>query len=97
MIITTFRIGVSEEKTEDFERKFKSRSKLVEHAPGFISFKLLKTKTDAGLEYILLTEWENQEAHENWVKSREHSEIHKRKAHQPLPGGITEVFEVICK
>ncbi|HHY72559.1 MAG TPA: antibiotic biosynthesis monooxygenase [Bacillus bacterium] len=96
MIITTFRIAVPEENAVGFEQKFSNRSKLVDQAPGFISFKLLKTKTTAGLEYILLTEWESREDHENWVRSRAHSKIHEAKTHNPLPGGITEVFEIIC-
>lgn len=97
MIITTFRITVPEENAEGFEQKFTNRSKLVDQAPGFISFKLLKTQSEAGVEYILLTEWERREDHEKWVNSREHSQIHQAKTHNPMPGGVTEIFEVICK
>lgn len=96
MIITTFRITVPDEKALDFEQKFKNRSKIVDQLPGFISFKLLKTKTEIGLEYVLLTEWESKEDHDRWIKSQEHAKIHSSKRHKPLSGGITEIFEVIC-
>lgn len=59
MIITSNRIPVNPDYTQEFETIFEERASLVDGMPGFIAFQLLRP-TKPGDPYIVMTFWESK-------------------------------------
>ncbi|HST70744.1 MAG TPA: antibiotic biosynthesis monooxygenase [Solirubrobacterales bacterium] len=82
-------VEAKEGSVEDFERAFRERERLVQEAPGFVGFELLRRDRDR--EYIVLTKWENEETFKGWVGS----ELFKR-SHRHADGQFAHANEVRC-
>lgn len=59
-----------------FEEVFQSRAKAVDRRPGFIKAEILRPRE--GDEYVVMTHWESEDAFEQWTKSSEYLEGHRR-------------------
>lgn len=84
MIVVANRIFVTEGHEEAFEDRFRNRTHLVDHQPGFIRNEVLRPLRPE-LPYVVLTHWKDRDSFEAWIKSPEF-----RQAHQNLPP--TEMF-----
>ncbi|MFS0786457.1 antibiotic biosynthesis monooxygenase family protein [Shouchella sp. 1P09AA] len=88
-----------DEKADEVIQIYQNRSKKVDQAQGFVSFRLLQHHKRAG-ELTVELQFETKEAYLNWVRSQEFKEIHdleKKYPDQELAGIIPTVrqFEVI--
>lgn len=60
----------------EVERRFGARSG-VERQPGFVRFELWRLRTQEDHEeYLVVTHWESEEDHANWVKSEAFRRAH---------------------
>jgi heme oxygenase (mycobilin-producing) len=106
MIVVTNRIPVNEPYRDQFEERFRSRAGMVEKAPGFIRFELLRPIQ--GDFYQVVTYWKDHESFEAWTSSQAFQRGHapsqedapKEKPAPPPPDmfkgqSVLEVAEVI--
>jgi len=84
MISVENHIPVKKEFSEAFEARFKSGTRHVQDAPGFLRNEVLRPIK--GDRYIIRTYWDSMESFEKWS----HSEAFKR-AHSNTPSN--EMFE----
>jgi heme-degrading monooxygenase HmoA len=82
MITTANRIFVNPEYAEQFEENFRSRARLVDGMPGFVSNQVLRP-VNSGDPYIVLTIWESRAHFEAWVNSEEFRQGHARSGTLP--------------
>ena len=98
MIITCNRIPVNPEHAAAFEERFANRANLVDGMPGFISYQLLRPKTE-GDPYVVMTFWESEEHFKAWTESPSFREGHARSGSLPpqtfMGHPKLEIFEVI--
>ena len=74
-------IPVSDEGRPIFEQRFLSRSKDIEKMPGFVAFRLLRPiKSET---YIVLTQWENKRAFDDWKQSNAFTKAHSKLQLEP--------------
>lgn len=82
MIIVCNRIPVNPEHATAFEDRFANRASLVDGMPGFISYQLLRPKTD-GDPYVVMTFWESENHFKAWTESPAFREGHARSGTLP--------------
>ena len=70
MITVANRVYVTPEYSAEFEERFRSRAKLVDGMPGFISNQVLRPVNE-GDPYVVLTLWESRDNFTDWIKSDE--------------------------
>lgn len=87
LFVSINHIPVKPDRVKDFERMFQERDRGVENMPGFVSLDLVRPgsrfmmggpEESAGVEYQVLTRWENKEAFNGWVHSEEFKKAHSR-------------------
>ncbi|WP_425335382.1 antibiotic biosynthesis monooxygenase family protein [Salipaludibacillus daqingensis] len=61
---------------------YQNRSRLVDEAPGFISFKLIQNELKRE-ELTVVMEWENKDSYLDWVKSDQFKQIHDLEKKYP--------------
>jgi heme oxygenase (mycobilin-producing) len=71
-------VTVDPERAADFERAFLQRERLLDQAPGFRRFELLRR--DRGSEYVVLTTWESEQHFQDWLKSDSFARAHRHVA-----------------
>ena len=76
MFVMMNRMTVPDEYREKFETMFRTRARAVDRRPGFVRAEILRP--ERGNEYIVMTHWETQQAFEDWTRSEEYREGHKR-------------------
>ena len=101
MYIVTSTVTVPIEKTDDLIAIYRNRSRRVDKAEGFHSFRLIQN-TKKLYELTVHLEWHSKEAYMNWVKSNEFKEIHELEKHYPdqqLTGIVPKVrqYEVVAE
>jgi heme-degrading monooxygenase HmoA len=101
MYIVTSTVTVPEEKTDDLIAIYQNRSRRVDKAEGFHSFRLIQNTKKLN-ELTVHLEWHSKEAYMNWVKSDEFKEIHELEKHYPdqqLAGIVPKVrqYEVVAE
>ena len=84
-LVNRFRAG-SEEAYESLLRAFKTRSGLVDKAPGFRGLLLLASRERR--EIVVVTFWDSRESMERWIGSEEF-----RRAHERARGGVAPDVE----
>lgn len=98
MIAVANRIFVAPEYAEAFEERFRSRARLVDGMPGFISNQVLRP-TQPGDPYIVFTLWESRTHFEAWTTSDAFLKGHARSGTLPKDAfrgpNKLEVHEVI--
>ncbi len=76
-------IPVHDEKRRRFEERFLNRPRLIENEPGFVAIRVLRPVQDD--IYIVLTQWQTEEAFRNWQASTGYQHAHrKRKTQQGI-------------
>jgi heme-degrading monooxygenase HmoA len=98
MITVANRIFVAREHADAFEERFRTRARLVDGMPGFISNQLLRP-TQPGDPYVVLTRWESRAHFEAWTRSDAFLKGHARSGTLPkeaftAPNKL-EVHEVV--
>ncbi|MFV1984930.1 MAG: antibiotic biosynthesis monooxygenase [Thiohalomonadales bacterium] len=90
------RIFVKLEYNQEFEQRFKDRAGQIDKQPGFVRMQVLKPESEK-TPYVVLTEWQNEQAFQNWVGSEDFKIAHKNPMTKDafLDGGGLEQFEVI--
>ncbi|MBB15548.1 antibiotic biosynthesis monooxygenase [Candidatus Poribacteria bacterium] len=82
MITVANRVYVTPEYRSDFEERFRSRAKLVDGMPGFISNQVLRPVNEDD-PYVVLTLWESRDDFERWIKSDEFVKGHAQSGSLP--------------
>jgi heme-degrading monooxygenase HmoA len=82
------------DQAEDFERAFLSRERRMAAAPGFVRFQLMRPLRND--EYLVVTEWESEQAFKDWVNSDLFKQAHRGDGQRGF-GGHSELrtYEVI--
>ncbi len=98
MITTANRIYVHPDYADRFEETFRTRARLVDRMPGFVSNQLLRP-VNPGDPYVVLTVWESRAHFESWVGSEAFRQGHARSGTLPreaftAPNGL-ELHEII--
>lgn len=70
-------ITCEENYIQRFEELFGSRAKAIDTMPGFKNMYVLKPQK-SGEPYLVISHWENEECFQQWTKSPEFVEGHKR-------------------
>lgn len=98
MIAVANRIFVAPEYADAFEERFRSRARLVDGMPGFISNQVLRP-TQPGDPYVVFTLWESRAHFEAWTTSDAFLKGHARSGTLPKDAfsgpNRLEVHEVI--
>jgi heme-degrading monooxygenase HmoA len=94
------------EYEERFESLFASRARAIDRMHGFIDMYVLKLKGEKG-KYLIVSHWESEEAFQNWTKSPEFLEGHRRgfedvrkakeRGEDPPMSSLFKVYEVIAR
>lgn len=97
VVHSTFR--APDEKADEVISIYKNRSKKVDQAKGFRSFRLLQHHKKQG-ELTVEIEWDSKEDYLSWVRSQQFKDIHdleKKYPDQDLAAIVPSVkqFEVI--
>ncbi|MDO5053134.1 MAG: antibiotic biosynthesis monooxygenase [Pseudoclavibacter sp.] len=64
---------------DELARRFEHRAGLVDRAPGFEGFELLKP-TDGRETWLVVTRWADEASYEAWSESREQQKAHDAAA-----------------
>lgn len=59
-----------------FEELFATRAKAIDRMPGFVEMQVLKPNQQG--DYLIVSHWASEEAFQQWTKSPEFLEGHKR-------------------
>lgn len=98
MITVANRIYVSAEYSEDFERVFRERARLVDEMPGFVSNQVLRPVNE-GEPYVVFTIWNSRQDFLNWVRSDAFTKGHAQSDSLPKEAffkpNILEMHEVV--
>jgi heme-degrading monooxygenase HmoA len=86
-------VQVKDRRVEDFERAFLERERLLDQAPGFAGFELLRRDQDG--EYVVLTRWESEEAFNSWVGSDLFKRSHRHRDGELAHGNEVRRYEVL--
>ena len=95
MIVVMNRIPVAPNFDETFEERFRNRTGLIDHEPGFIRNEILRPlKSDY---YIVKTYWRNLEDFERWTKSEAFRQVHASRPSAEMFTGpnVLEIHEVV--
>ncbi|GAB2596530.1 hypothetical protein Aab01nite_71820 [Paractinoplanes abujensis] len=90
-------IEVPEGGAEEFERRFAARKGMVEKAPGFLAFELLRPVAGE-TRYFVYTRWESEEAFQAWSSGSGRAAHAGEGEQRPRPvatGAALLEFEVI--
>ena len=68
-------IEVPEGAGEELEKRFAARAGAVENSPGFERFMLLRP-VEGDSRYFVLTQWESEQAFQDWMSSRDFAQGH---------------------
>lgn len=60
-----------------FKELFMSRAHAIDRLTGFLSMQVLEPKAEAE-PYLVVSQWQSEEAFQEWVKSPEFMEGHRR-------------------
>ena len=82
MYIVQSVVQVPAEKTEEVIGLYRNRSRLVDQAPGFVSFQLLQNEVTPG-ELTVHMQWQRKEDYVTWVQSADFKRIHDLEAKYP--------------
>ncbi|GKV69778.1 hypothetical protein NCCP2716_22760 [Sporosarcina sp. NCCP-2716] len=82
MYIVNSTFQVPEEKAEEVIHIYRSRSKRVDQAQGFLTFQLLQNQKRPG-ELVVHMEWETREHYLAWARSQEFKDIHELEKKYP--------------
>jgi heme-degrading monooxygenase HmoA len=82
MIVVANRIFVAPEYAEAFEERFRTRARLVDGMPGFISNQVLRP-THPDDPYVVFTLWESRAHFEAWTSSDAFRQGHARSGTLP--------------
>jgi heme oxygenase (staphylobilin-producing) len=101
MYIVTSTVLVPHEKTDEVIDIYRNRSRRVDQAEGFHSFRLIQNAKKPN-ELTVFLEWKTKSAYLAWVKSAEFKEIHDLEKHYPdqqLAGIVPKVhqYEVVAE
>jgi heme-degrading monooxygenase HmoA len=101
MYIVTSTVIVPLEKVDEVIGIYRNRSRRVDSAEGFHSFRLIQN-TKKPNELTVHLEWQTKAAYLAWVKSAEFKEIHDMEKHYPdqeLAGIVPKVrqYEVVAE
>jgi heme oxygenase (mycobilin-producing) len=82
------------EEAGDFERAFLDRQRLMGDSPGFVRFAFLKPLRND--EYLVMSEWESEQAFRDWVSSDAFKAAHRGDGQRSF-GGHSELrtYEVL--
>jgi heme-degrading monooxygenase HmoA len=69
-------ISCEEHYRSRFEELFGSRAHAIDRLPGFVRMEVLKPHAEG--EYLIVSQWESEEAFRTWTTSPEFLEGHKR-------------------
>lgn len=69
-------IPISEDGRAAFEERFLGRARAIEETRGFIAIKVLRPLNDD--VYVVLTQWETEQAFKDWQTSSAYSKAHKK-------------------
>jgi heme-degrading monooxygenase HmoA len=98
MITVANRIYVGAEYSEDFERVFRERAKLVDEMPGFVSNQVLRPVNE-GEPYVVFTIWNSRQDFLNWVRSDAFIKGHAQSGSLPKEAffkpNVLEMHEVV--
>lgn len=98
MFIVFNRIQVNPDYNEAFEERFAERSGLVDGMDGFVSFQLLRPKTE-GAPYVVMTTWESETHFKAWMDSPQYASQHGQNRRLPEEALLSrpkmETFETI--
>ncbi len=87
-------IEVPEGSGPELERRFAARPGMVEDAPGFLGFELLRPVAGEN-RYFVYTRWESEEAYQAWAQGRG-KKAHAGEHDRPVATGATLLeFEVV--
>ncbi|MBM2618694.1 antibiotic biosynthesis monooxygenase [Actinoplanes sp. LDG1-06] len=89
-------IDVPEGGSAEFEQRFAARKGMVEKAPGFLAFELLRP-VGGETRYFVYTRWESEEAFQAWSSGSGRA-AHAGEGQRPRPVGASASlleFEVI--
>lgn len=78
-------LQVPEAAREGFEQRFAARARMVEEAPGFEHFELLRP-VDGSDRYLVYTRWRTEEDFTRWTESQAFGAGH-RQAEATRPHG----------
>jgi len=70
-------IPISDTGKASFEKRFLARARAIEDTPGFITIKVLRPLSDN--TYVVLTQWESEQAFRDWQSSAAYNKAHKRR------------------
>lgn len=101
MYIVTSTVIVPLEKVEEVIGIYQNRSRRVDSAEGFQSFRLIQNTKKLN-ELTVHLEWQTKADYLAWVKSAEFKEIHDMEKHYPdqeLAGIVPKVrqYEVVAE
>jgi heme-degrading monooxygenase HmoA len=77
MFVAINYIECQEHYCHRFEELFKTRAGAIDNMPGFLRMKVLKPH-EHGTAYLIMSEWENEQAFKSWTKSEAFIEGHRR-------------------
>ena len=78
----------------ELEQRFAARASTVEGSPGFIRFQLLRPVQGED-RYFVITEWESEEAFQEWSGGRAKA-AHAGERQKPVASGASLLeFEVV--
>jgi heme-degrading monooxygenase HmoA len=82
------------DEAADFEQAFLNRQRLMGESPGFVRFAFLKPLRND--EYLVMTEWESEQAFRDWVSSDAFKAAHRGDGQRSF-GGHSELrtYEVL--
>ena len=76
MFVATNRLTIKKGYGPDLEERFARQGRVAE-ASGFLGFELWKLLADGETEeYVVVTHWESNEAHEAWAQSDAFRQAH---------------------
>lgn len=96
MIVVTNRIHVTPEFADQLEERFRNRSGLIDHMPGFVRNMVLRPSNE-GDPYVIMTLWETREHFDAWTQSDSFKHAHTKRMpeqSQTAPNHV-EIYEVV--
>lgn len=96
MYVSTNRLKVSKGHGSALEERFRPGGG-VQQNPGFLDFELWKISKDGDHEeYLVVTRWESEEAHDAWTRSDSFKQAHSGPPLEGLMGhGEFNGFDVL--
>ena len=96
MFVSMNCVTVAPEQAEAFEQAFLSRERHMGEAPGFVRFQLLRPLGEDDREYLVVTEWESEQAFRDWLSSDLFKKAHRGDGRRSFGGpSKLRTFEII--